>query len=200
MTARWKRLREGGSGGELFFYKTRGVRHTFRNNHTSLGYGGRVGPQLGNRLNPTRANWLMRLAESRVFLPNTSTHMVSRLRRLLGKFSCVPSRGEKAASRDIQLPRSVGRGSTPPPAALELELAHQRTECARLDQEYQRARAEADGFAEAKGKLDDELREVKALLEARVKEVGQKDASIQRLESEMKTKVSQVGGGIGFDS
>jgi len=112
----------------------------------------------------------------------------------------VPSGGEKAASRDIQLTQSARRSPTPPSTALELELAERRTECARLEREYQRTKAEADGFVEAKGKLENELREVRELLEARGKEVGQKDANIQRLESEMKAKVSRVGGGTGSGS
>ena len=102
-------------------------------------------------------------------------------------------------SRDTQRTRSVGGSPTPPSAALELELAQQRTECTRLERGYQRTKAEADGFAEAKGKLEDELREVKGLLEARGKEVGDKDAKIQRLESEMETKVSQAEGRTGPD-
>ena len=96
-------------------------------------------------------------------------------------------------SSDVQLTPSVRCSPTPSSAALELELTQQRTECERLEREYQRTKAEADGFAEAKGKLEDELREVKELLEARGSGVSHKDASTQRLENEMKTKVSRVG-------
>ena len=111
---------------------------------------------------------------------------------------CGPSGNEKP-SGDIKLTRSVKRSPTPPSAALELELAKQRTECARLEREYQRIKAEADVFADAKGKLEDELREVKELLEARGKEIRQKDTSIQRLENKVETKVSWIGSGTGFD-
>jgi len=102
-------------------------------------------------------------------------------------------------NRDVQPTQSVRRSPTPPSTALELELAKQRAECARLEREYQRTKAEADGFAEAKGKLEVELQEVKELLEARGKEVDQKDTSNQQLESKMVTEVSQVWSGIGFD-
>lgn len=102
--------------------------------------------------------------------------------------------------RDIQLTPSAGRSPTPPSVALELELAQQRTEHARLEREYQKTKAEAAGFADAKGKLEDELREIKELLEVRGEEIGQKDASIHRLENEVGAKVSQVGSRIGFDS
>jgi len=121
--------------------------------------------------------------------------MVSILKRISKKISCVSSRGGNAVSRDMQPTQSVRRSQTPPSAALELELAKQRAECARLELEYQRTKAEADAFADVKGKLEDELREVKELLEARGNEVGKKDTNIQQLESEMKTKVGHVGGG-----
>ena len=126
--------------------------------------------------------------------------MMSSLKKLLGKFSCLPSRGEKAVSRDTQLTRSVRCSPTPPSNVLELELAKQRAECARLEREYQRTKAEADGFAEVKGKLENELQELKELLEARGNEVSLEGANTQRLESETETKVSQVGSGISFDS
>jgi len=126
--------------------------------------------------------------------------MMPSLKGILGKLCfCGPSRDE-TVSGDVKLTQSIRRSPTPPSAALELELAEQRTECARLEREYQRTKAEAEAFAEAKRKLEDELREVKELLEARGKEIGQKDAIIQRLESELKTKVSQVGSGTDFDS
>ena len=124
--------------------------------------------------------------------------MVSSLKRVLGKLSCVPSRGKNAVTREVQPTGSVRHSPTPPSAALELELARQRTECARLEREYQRTKAEAGGLADVNEKLENELREVKKLLEAQGKEVGQKDTTIQPLESEMETKVSQAGSGVGF--
>jgi chromosome segregation ATPase len=110
-----------------------------------------------------------------------------------GIFSCVRPGGEKPAKEDGPTPTSALQ-------VLESELGEERAKCARLEQEYQRARVEADAFAEAKGKLKDETQKLKELLEAREKEAGHKDASMHRLErdmSEMQIKVSQVGRGMG---
>ena len=147
----------------------------------------------------TSKPWLTHPTKTHIPLSTTSARIMPILKRVLRKLRfCGPS-GDEKASRDIKLTQTVRRSPTPPSAASEVELAKQRTECARLEREYEKIKAKADVFADAKGKLEDELREVKELLEARGKEIGQKDTSIQRLENEMGTKVSRGGSGTGFD-
>ena len=110
-----------------------------------------------------------------------------------GFCSCVRLRSEKPAKEDGPTPTSALQ-------VLESELAEERAKCARLEQEFQKARVEMDVFAEAKEKVKGEIQELKELLETRGKEAGHKDASIHRLErdiNEMQIKVSQVGRGTG---
>ena len=110
-----------------------------------------------------------------------------------GFCSCVRLRGEKPAKEDGPTPTSALQ-------VLESELAEERAKCARLEQEYQRARVEVDAFAEGTGKLKDKIQKLEELLETRGKEAGHKDVSIRRLErdiNEMQIKVSRVGRGTG---
>lgn len=118
-------------------------------------------------------------------------------------FCCIPLPfGRRKAKKERIKP---GRDTTddPTPAkALVPELDEEKAEVARLEQESQRAKAKADGIAEAKSKLEDELRKVKELLETREKDLADKDASLQQLGkamSEMQGKVGRVDSGMGFN-
>ena len=65
----------------------------------------------------------------------------------------------------------------------------------RLEHENQRIKAEADAFAEMKGKLEDEVRQANESLKAREKDLAHKDADLQRLGKDMnevQTKVRRV--------
>ena len=89
---------------------------------------------------------------------------------------------------------------TPTIKALERELAEERAKCAKLEQECQKAKAEADASTEAKGKLEDETRGAKELLAAQKKEIDRIHESIRELEEEIQAQVSQVGRGIGSNN
>lgn len=118
-------------------------------------------------------------------------------------FLCIPlpPRRKKARNEEVQL--KDGPAPTPAVKTLEQQLTEERNRYARLEQDLQRARAEAETSAQAKRKLEDEVRQVKELSETREKEVGQKDAKIRRLENDasgMREKVGQARGGIGSNS
>ena len=61
---------------------------------------------------------------------------------------------------------------------LELELAEERSKCLRLEQEYQRAKAEVNALTVAKRELDFGIRKVKELLEARERALNKTQAKV----------------------
>ena len=111
--------------------------------------------------------------------------------KLLKKFwRHVRRAGRNSGNKGIQPAQSTRCSPVPTRAvgSLELELTEERGNRARLEQDCQKAKAEADELAEAKAKSEDALK----------KEVGDKDAIIQRLEreaNEMQKKVSHAGKG-----
>lgn len=83
---------------------------------------------------------------------------------------------------------------------LEFELAEERARRARVEQQYQIAKVEENGYTEARGKSEDEVLEVRELLKKQEEELAHKDKIIQRLETEAietQEKVGQVGKPMG---